>query len=207
MPDVVRPLSDATARRNTGLAELADRAATGDTTATGQLLKALAPSMIRAAQQLLGGTHADLDDVVQQSLIGLVQALPAFRGECSVHHFASRIVARTAVATRRRGHLRMERQDDSIDVDTLERTPDSSTDRVDAERRRDLVRSLMSTLPEEQAETLALRIVLGFSLEEVASTTGVPLNTVRSRVRLAKTALKRRIEADPQLLEALEVES
>jgi RNA polymerase sigma factor (sigma-70 family) len=207
MPDVVRPLSDASARRNVGLADLADRAAAGDTAATGQLLKALAPSMIRAAQQLLGTTHADLDDVVQQSLIGLVQALPAFRGECSVHHFASRIVARTAVATRRRGHLRMERQDDSIDVDTLERSPESNTDRVDAERRRELVRGLMSTLPEEQAETMALRIVLGFSLEEVASATGVPLNTVRSRVRLAKTALKRRIEADPQLLEALEVES
>jgi RNA polymerase sigma factor (sigma-70 family) len=207
MPDVVRPLSDASAKRALGLADLADRAVTGDTAATGQLLKALAPSMIRAAQQLLGSTHADLDDVVQQSLIGLVQALPAFRGECSVHHFASRIVARTAVATRRRGHLRMERQDDSVDVDTLERSPDSNTDRVDAERRRELVRGLMSTLPEEQAETMALRIVLGFSLEEVASATGVPLNTVRSRVRLAKTALKRRIEADPTLLEALEVES
>jgi RNA polymerase sigma-70 factor (ECF subfamily) len=207
MTDAVRPLNDAAERRRSALSELADRAATGDTEATGQLLKALAPSMIRSAQQLLGSTHADLDDVVQQSLIGLVQALPGFRGECSVHHFASRIVARTAVATRRRGHVRMDRQDDSIDVDSLERLPDSTTDRVDAERRRDLVRGLMSTLPPEQAETLALRIVLGFSLEEVATTTGVPLNTVRSRVRLAKTALKKRIEADPRLLEALEVES
>jgi RNA polymerase sigma-70 factor (ECF subfamily) len=207
MTDAVRPLNDAAERRRSALAELADRAATGDTEATGELLKALAPSMIRSAQQLLGSTHADLDDVVQQSLIGLVQALPSFRGECTVHHFASRIVARTAVATRRRGHLRMDRQDDSIDVDSLERLPDSTTDRVDAERRRDLVRELMATLPPEQAETLALRIVLGFSLEEVATTTGVPLNTVRSRVRLAKTALKKRIEADPRLLEALEVES
>jgi len=68
------------------------------------------------------------------------------------------------------------------------------------------VRGLIQTLPEEQAETLALRVVLGFSLEEVAEATGVPLNTVRSRVRLAKTALKKRIEADPKLLAALEVE-
>ncbi len=207
MTDAVRPLNDAAERRRSALAELADRAATGDTEATGQLLKALAPSMIRSAQQLLGASHADLDDVVQQSLIGLVQALPSFRGECTVHHFASRIVARTAVATRRRGHVRLDRQDDSVDVDSLERLPDSNTDRVDAERRRDLVRNLMATLPAEQAETLALRIVLGFSLEEVATSTGVPLNTVRSRVRLAKTALKKRIEADPRLLEALEVES
>jgi RNA polymerase sigma-70 factor (ECF subfamily) len=40
----------------------------------------------------------------------------------------------------------------------------------------------------------------------VAEATHVPLNTVRSRVRLAKTALKRRIEADPMLVAALEVE-
>ena len=69
---------------------LVDRAVRGDTAATGQLLKQLAPSMIRAARSLLGATHADVDDVVQQSLIGLVQSLPAFRGECSVAHFASR---------------------------------------------------------------------------------------------------------------------
>jgi RNA polymerase sigma-70 factor (ECF subfamily) len=32
---------------------------------------------------------------------------------------------------------------------------------------------------------------------------GVPLNTVRSRVRLAKEALRRRIDADPALREIL----
>lgn len=171
----------------------------------GALLKAVAPSMIRSAQQLLGSSHADLDDVVQQSLIGLVQALPAFRQECSVVHFACRIVVRTAVASRRRAFVRAERHDESVDVDSLPRYQELG-DGVDAERRRELVRGLLSTLPEEQAETLALRIVLGFSLEEVADATGVPPNTVRSRVRLAKTSLRRRIEADPMLLEALEVE-
>jgi RNA polymerase sigma-70 factor (ECF subfamily) len=185
---------------------LVERAIRGDTGAIGLLLKQLAPGMIRAARSLMGSSHADVDDVVQQSLIGLVQALPAFRGECSVMHFASRIVARTAVAARRRGHLRADRRDDSIDVDDMERLPESGVDRVDAERRRELVRELLTTLPEEQAETLSLRVVLGFSLEEVAQATGVPMNTVRSRVRLAKTSLKKRIEADPALLEALEVE-
>lgn len=172
----------------------------------GALLKAVSPWMIRSAQQLMGAGHADLDDVVQQSLIGLVQALPAFRQECSVVHFACRIVARTAVASRRRAFVRADRHDDSVDVDLLPR-PAEVGDGVDAERRRELVRGLLATLSEEQAETLALRIVLGFSLEEVAEATGVPMNTVRSRVRLAKTALRRRIEADPRLLEALEVES
>jgi len=52
---------------------------------------------------------------------------------------------------------------------------------------------------------LALRVMLGWSLEDVAQATGAPLNTVRSRVRLAKEALRRRIEADPSLADRLEV--
>ena len=43
--------------------------------------------------------------------------------------------------------------------------------------------------------------------EEVARATGAPLNTVRSRVRLGKEALRRRIETDAVLASALEVES
>jgi len=204
---VTRPTTEATDRNVSGISRLVEQAVEGDTAATGALLKALAPAMIRAAHQLLGASHPDLDDVVQQALIGLVQALPGFRNECTVAHFACRIVARTAVAARRRQGLRAERQDDEVDVDALALPAAATADGVDAERRRELVRGLLSTLPEEQAETLALRVVLGFSLDEVAEATGVPMNTVRSRVRLAKAALRRRIEAQPGLLEALEVES
>jgi RNA polymerase sigma-70 factor (ECF subfamily) len=73
-----------------------------------------------------------------------------------------------------------------------------------SERRRQVVRELLDQLPEEQAETFALRVAMGFSLPEVAAATGAPLNTVRSRIRLAKEALRRRIDADPRLLELLE---
>jgi RNA polymerase sigma-70 factor (ECF subfamily) len=50
-------------------------------------------------------------------------------------------------------------------------------------------------------------VVLGWTLEEVALATGAPVNTVRSRVRLAKEALRRRIEANPRLIDDLEVGS
>jgi RNA polymerase sigma factor (sigma-70 family) len=69
----------------------------------------------------------------------------------------------------------------------------------------EVLRDLLADLPAEQGETLAMRIVLGYSLEEVAKTTGVPVNTVRSRVRLAKERLKARIEADPTLMDVLGV--
>ena len=52
-----------------------------------------------------------------------------------------------------------------------------------------------------------MRVVLGWSLEEIAAHSGAPLNTVRSRLRLAKEGLRRRIENLPGMLEALEVQS
>jgi RNA polymerase sigma-70 factor (ECF subfamily) len=67
------------------------------------------------------------------------------------------------------------------------------------------LRDLLTDLPEEQADALALRVMLGWSLEDVAQATGAPLNTVRSRVRLAKEALRRRVDADPSLADQLEV--
>ena len=75
-----------------------------------------------------------------------------------------------------------------------------------AARRRALVRRLLDELPEEQAEALALRVALGWSLKEIAETTGTPLNTVRSRMRLAKEALRRRIGNDPDLADELGVQ-
>jgi RNA polymerase sigma-70 factor (ECF subfamily) len=197
------PLAPPPSARKATLDELAQRAAQGDTAATAALLRALAPGMIRAAHALMGRTHADADDAVQQSFIALVQALPAFRGECSPAHYASRIVARTVVAARRKAALRSDRRDDDVDIDMME-SGSSQHDDALAERRRRVVRELLGQLPEEQAETFAMRVAMGFSLPEVAAATGAPLNTVRSRIRLAKEALRRRIDADPMLLELLE---
>ena len=207
MPSLAPLMLDPTQRNDSSLAALAALAATGDMAATQKLLKALAPGMVRSARALLGSTHADVDDVVQQSLIGLVQALPAFRGDCSPQHYATRIVARIAMHERARAKARGDRNDESVELGSIDGHSTPLPDHVAAERRRVLVRGLLERLPDEQAETLALRVALGFSLGEVAAATGVPLNTVRSRIRLAKEALRKRIEADPQLLLMLEVES
>jgi DNA-directed RNA polymerase specialized sigma24 family protein len=52
-----------------------------------------------------------------------------------------------------------------------------------------------------------MRAVLGHSIDEIAEALDVPINTVRSRLRLAKAALRERIETDPSLGELLEESS
>jgi RNA polymerase sigma-70 factor (ECF subfamily) len=182
---------------------LARAASAGDARATRQLLELVGPRLSAVTRVVLGPAHPDADDALQQSLIAFVQALPSFRGDCEPARFAARIAVRTALAARRRAVARQVRHDDLVDPDALPDWPEASAATAMAERRGALVRELLEGLPEEQAESLALRVVLGWTLDEVASAMGVPVNTVRSRVRLAKEAMRRRIQADPVLREML----
>lgn len=53
------------------------------------------------------------------------------------------------------------------------------------------VRSILERLPTEQREVLDLAYFRGLSQTEIATSTGLPLGTVKSRVRLALQTLRR----------------
>jgi RNA polymerase sigma-70 factor (ECF subfamily) len=176
----------------------------GDLVATQRLLASVTPRLTRVVRAVLGSTHADVDDVIQQALIGFLQSLPSFRGECEPVHFASRIAVRAAVAAARRNGQARRRQDDGVDLDSIATTAASPVEsEIERTRLQQTLYELLSRIPADQAEAIALRIVLGWSLVVVARVTDVPVNTVRSRVRLAKKALRAAIEADPLLAEEL----
>jgi|HubBroStandDraft_1064217.scaffolds.fasta_scaffold69860_2 RNA polymerase sigma factor (sigma-70 family) len=187
--------------------DLARAASAGDSAATGQLLRLLAPRLSRVVRAVLGGHHPDVDDAFQQSLIGLVQALPAFRGDCEPIGYATIIAVRTALAMRKRSRLEQSRREDDVETDTMAEHCLSQSEELAASRRKELMRDLLDHLPPEQSEALAMRIVLGWSIKEIATHSNAPLNTVRSRLRLAKEALKSKIEANADLVAALEVPS
>ena len=184
---------------------LAQRAAAGDLPAAQALLAQLTPIVARVVVGVMGSGHADFDDVVQQSLIAVLRALPAFRGECHPAGFASTIAFRVALKSRKRQHLERWRREQLALLAPTAPLEVAPLDLDNPARRQQLLRDLLERLPEEQAEALALRVILGWSLKEVARSTGVPVNTVRSRVRLAKEALRRRIESRPDLRDELEV--
>jgi RNA polymerase sigma-70 factor (ECF subfamily) len=156
----------------------------------------------RVVGAVLGARQScETDDVTQQAMLAVVLALPSFRGECEPAHFASRIAARTAIAAARRARAAMSTRDDGADLDVLEADSAPPSRQASTARHAVALRELLTRIAPEQAETIALRVVLGYSLAEVAEATGVPLNTVRSRMRLAKMALRAAIEADPAMAE------
>jgi RNA polymerase sigma factor (sigma-70 family) len=60
--------------------------------------------------------------------------------------------------------------------------------------REDIVREAMKELPEEQVALLRLAFYQGRSHSQIAEETGLPLGTVKSRIRLAFTRLRRVLE-------------
>ena len=185
------------------LAALIPGANAGDRVKMGKILELLAPPMLAVVKVILGPDHPDVLDVAQESLIALKDALRIFRGEASPAQYAKQVALRTALSARRRSRFREQRLEewrrDSIDVPQIGPGEESFM----RTRRAALFRQLLDELPHVQAESFALRVVLDYSLPQVALATGAPLNTVRSRVRLAKEKLKRRIEGDPNLRDAL----
>jgi RNA polymerase sigma factor (sigma-70 family) len=177
-------------------------AAAGDDAAVHAVLAGVAPAVAAVVRLMFGSRTAEAQDAVQESLVAVHAAIGRFRGECLFVGYARRIAARIALAARRR---RSCESLDQVSAELLVAVP-SHDEGIMRERRLQALRALLDELPPGQADSLAMRVVLGCSLPEVAQATGVPVNTVRSRIRLAREHIKARIESDPRLAALFELE-
>lgn len=183
------------------LAPLADAAAKGDPVAVRTFLVTLGPYLLRTVRRVLGSQHPDVDDVAQESALNLMDALPRRRAESRVVPFACRVAVLTAMNARRRAATQKRRsvRDDALSVEHLASESPGPDARLSAEDSANVVRELLDSLPLEQAEVLALHCVLGYTMPEVADSTGVALETLRSRLRAAKRTLRERALVDRDL--------
>jgi RNA polymerase sigma factor (sigma-70 family) len=183
------------------LAEVAAAAVAGDRRAIRTFLVTVSPHLLRVVRRVLGARHPDVDDVAQEAAFAVMEALPRHRGECSTLHFACRVAVLTAMNVRRRDatQKRMRTRDDAIPVEGYASGAPAPDAEAIARARVEAVRELLDTLPEEQAEVLAMHCVLGYTVREIASASRAPLETVRSRLRLAKHALRDKVADDPEL--------
>ena len=77
-------------------------------------------------------------------------------------------------------------------------------EQMDAEQRDERVRSAMASLPEEQIELVRMAFFLGLSHSQISDKTGLPLGTVKSRIRLAFGRLRKVLEGD-ELVDTSEI--
>jgi RNA polymerase sigma-70 factor (ECF subfamily) len=194
-------MASGTLDRTDPLVPLARAALEGEASGLKAFLKAVAPMALRVVRQVLGADHPDVEDVLQEALLGALAALARFRGESSLAHFVRRIALLTALNARRRHQLREHllpraEWDDARAVTSAGSTP---ADDLDFRRLLSTFEALLDELPTAQAEVLALHCVLGHTVAETAELCQVPENTVRSRLATAKAQLRKRLETQRSL--------
>jgi RNA polymerase sigma-70 factor (ECF subfamily) len=171
------------------LNEDARRALRGNDFALRQFLQAITPRVRSICRRIMGRDHAELEDAIQDCVIDVARALPQFRFEADVSHYVTKIAARRASAAAQRSRTRSQRYA-AIDFSAI---PVMTFD-DGLEARANLVRNLLDELGEPQSTVLRLRLMLGHSTGEIARITGVSVNTVKTRLRLGKSFLRRQLE-------------
>jgi len=161
----------------------------GSTESVRTLLHSVAPTVRRTCRLVLGADHPDLEDAIQDSLFATVQALAKYRFAADLRSYVSTIALRTAIAARRRSAARW-RQHEPIEESVH---PDSSPweDTESLIEGMQVINRILEQVTGVQREALLMRVLLGFSVEEIAGLTGVSPNTVKTRLRRGKDALRR----------------
>jgi RNA polymerase sigma-70 factor (ECF subfamily) len=102
------------------------------------------------------------------------------------------------IARNRRVDLHRRDRIDFLDTHDPALEPADETDidaQVDLTQREEAVRCALGSLPEEQLSLVRLAFFDGLSHSEISQRTGLPLGTVKSRIRLSFTRLRRALQA------------
>ncbi len=167
------------------------RAQTGDQRAFQQLVETYHALVWRTARALLGEATA-AEEVEQEAWLDVWRGLPAFRLDRPFRPWLLTVVANRCRKQVRRHSIASEPLDES----TLESVASDGFSHVlKREQRTDLAHEVAS-LPAEQSRVLALRYFADLDLAEIATMTGAPLGTVKSRLHRALGALRERLSLE-----------
>jgi RNA polymerase sigma-70 factor (ECF subfamily) len=204
-PDPDRSRATVDVQGHGPLTALAKEALGRDPEKVRRFLEAIAPTVRRTCRGVLGCSHPDLEDAVQESLIDLVRALPQYRFEADVSRYAAKIALRVAIAERRKDRARKQNLH-LFQQGHGSRNPSLDPSGVVADVENSwLVSLIVRKLRRSQTEVVILRFFLGCSVEEIASITGVPINTAKTRLRTGKEKLRRHLEKQGYAPETAEV--
>jgi len=143
-------------------------------------------------------------DLTQETFLRAFQSIGSFRGEADLRTWIYRIAINQA-RNRWRWWRRRKREatvslDSTEDRDKLplsaslaetSRTPEQETL---AHERQKVLRDALRTLGRAYREAVILRDIEGFTYEEIATTLGISVGTVKSRLARGRQELRRRLE-------------
>ena len=147
---------------------------------------------LRRAATVLCWNQADMEDVVQETLVRAFRSYELFRGDCSFFTWAYSILARVAAETNRKSAR-------SIPEDVAgccAQPPNSMEDglALDEDARR--VVGAIRALPERQRQMVTLHFLEDLSYKDIARVLGVSIGTVKATLFAARSTLRTLLQRD-----------
>ncbi|WP_264600401.1 sigma-70 family RNA polymerase sigma factor [Rhodobium gokarnense] len=180
--------------RQEHFADLIERVARdGDRDAFTELFDHFAPR-IKAYLMRIGAEAGLAEEVTQEVMVTLWRKAAQFdRKKATLSTWLFRVARNRRIDILRRGSDADLPSDDPLLIP--EGDPDPET-LIDADQRDQRVRAALADLPEEQVDLIRLSFFDGLSHGAIADRTGLPLGTVKSRIRLAFGRLRNALAED-----------
>jgi RNA polymerase sigma-70 factor (ECF subfamily) len=131
-------------------------------------------------------TPADAEELAQETFLAVLQGARRYEPRASFRSYLFGIAFNILLSWRRKTSRR---GDESVKADTLAAPPHDPSSAI-------WVREALAALDPDDREILMLREYDALEYAEIARVTGVPINTVRSRLFRARMALREQLAGE-----------
>jgi len=174
-------------------APLLPRVAAGDPEAVREVLGRYSSLVWSLCSSGARDTH-DVEDLVQDVFIDLWRSAARYDSSiASEATFIATIARRRVIDRRRRTGRRVDPE--PLDEDFVPGADDEALRQVDVADEAGLAAAVVAELPPERRGVLEMSVVRGLTHREIATTTGMPLGTVKSHIRRGLADVAERLRA------------
>ena len=178
-----------------GELELCKAACRGDAEAKREIFTKLVQP-VRNLARYLSRNDADAEDIAQSAMVEILRSMGNYKGKGTLKSWALRITGRMAWA-----QIGKSRSDQRLAQSFRDEEPEDkvvefpSSDSGFIFRRR--LSGYLDMLSPERKAVLVFKLILGYSVKEIADVTGVSVNTVKDRLRVGRKELHELLIKDP----------
>lgn len=179
-------------------ARLMGRVASGEQEARRRLLERLYRRVVARVRNL-SRSDTEAEDLVQEVLLQILESAGSFRAQGCLEAWVDVLIVRTV--TKKMVRLRKLRWllgGEWFDSEARTADPERSLRQSKGNAR---VVELLGRVPRSRRVVLVLKLMYGYSAQEVAEHTGESLKAVQYHIKKGRAELRRRMEKDEQLRE------
>jgi len=158
----------------------------GKVSAIDEIIRIYGDRLLRSAC-LLSGNQTDAQDLVQDTLVQVMQSIQSFRGESLLYTWMHGILL-NLIRRRLRQQSRLEYNNDL--PDQMEAPPPMETERLDLEKASSAMRKALQALSPPHREIIVLRYFEAMKIEEIARHLRISMGTAKSRLHYATQCLR-----------------